>query len=167
MHHLFITDLSDFFLFCCYCCIKGTLWHLQKFLQYIIILLYPSSPHSGFFGYSGVRTETQALVLNRQVTLPLEPHPQPCFALVVFQIGSHIFAQGQPQTMILLPKEFHINGMTDVNQHTQLSDWNGISQTFCLNWPQTAILPNFISQVAGITGMSHHVQPLIFKCRHL
>jgi hypothetical protein len=36
-----------------YCCTEGTSWHLQRFLQYIIvefttytILLYPLSPHS-------------------------------------------------------------------------------------------------------------------------
>jgi hypothetical protein len=32
--------------------------------------------------------------------LPLESHPHPFFALV---IGSHVFTQGPPGTMILLP----------------------------------------------------------------
>jgi hypothetical protein len=36
-------------------------------------------------------------------TLPLEPCSQTFFALVIFQVVSHIFSQGWPQTKFLLP----------------------------------------------------------------
>jgi hypothetical protein len=32
-----------------------------------------------------------------------EPHHQPFLALVIFQIGSYVFIQGQPWTAYLLP----------------------------------------------------------------
>jgi hypothetical protein len=35
--------------------------------------------------------------------LPREPHPLPFFAPVIFQVGSQVFAQGQPQILTLLP----------------------------------------------------------------
>jgi hypothetical protein len=35
---------------------------------------------------------------------------------------------------------------------------DGVSQTICLGWPQTSILPISASQVARITGRSLHTQ---------
>jgi hypothetical protein len=32
--------------------------------------------------------------------------------------------------------------------------WDGVSQMFCMCWPQTAILWISASQIAGMTGMS-------------
>jgi hypothetical protein len=37
----------------------------------------------------------------------------------------------------------------------------GVSQAFCLNWPRTVILPNSVSQVARITGVSHCIWRVI------
>jgi hypothetical protein len=39
---------------------------------------------------------------------------------VVLQIGSHIFAWGQPQTSILPTYNSRVAGITDVSYHTQL-----------------------------------------------
>jgi hypothetical protein len=47
---------------------------------------------------------------------------------------------------------------TAVHHCTQLVCWDGVSLTFCLGRTQTAIVPISTSQVAGITGMSHHIQ---------
>jgi hypothetical protein len=33
---------------------------------------------------------------------------------------------------------------------------DGVLQTICSGWPQTVILPILASQVARITGMTHH-----------
>jgi hypothetical protein len=38
---------------------------------------------------------------------------------------------------------------------TAFSFWVGVSWTFCLTWPQTAVLLILASQVARIVGMSH------------
>jgi hypothetical protein len=50
-HHIFEAHYIFSFLLSYYCCTGRTLWHLQRFLQYIIfvltpsITLYPPSPH--------------------------------------------------------------------------------------------------------------------------
>jgi hypothetical protein len=43
--------------------------------------------------------------------------------------------------------------------------WDGISQTFCLGWPQTMILLISVSQIARITAKSHQLQakPIFLK----
>jgi hypothetical protein len=48
-----LVSVFSLFLLSYYCCTRGTVWHLQKFLQYTlvkftpsIILLYPTFPHS-------------------------------------------------------------------------------------------------------------------------
>jgi hypothetical protein len=46
--------------------------------------------------------------------------------------------------------------------HAWLINWDVVSWTFCLSWPQTIILQIFISCVAEIIGMSHHNQLTIF-----
>jgi hypothetical protein len=46
--------------------------------------------------------------------------------------------------------------MTDMSHCAQLLIEMGVSITVCLGWSQTMILPISASQVAGITGMSHH-----------
>jgi hypothetical protein len=49
--------------------------------------------------------------------------------------------------------------MTGMYHHTWLLfGWDGISQTFCLDWPRTVILWISASWVARITGMSHCAQ---------
>jgi hypothetical protein len=42
--------------------------------------------------------------------------------------------------------------------------WDGVSQTFCLGWPQTAIHLISASQVTTILGLSHHTQQCFFVC---
>jgi hypothetical protein len=65
--------------------------------------------------------------------IPLEPHFQPLFALVIFQIGSCIFAQGQPPTMIPLPVAFHIARTTGLYHHACLFlKWVSLSFVFWL-----------------------------------
>jgi hypothetical protein len=46
--------------------------------------------------------------------------------------------------------------------------WDGVLKTFCPGRPQNTILWSSASQVARITGLSHHTQPLyvILKSEH-
>jgi hypothetical protein len=37
--------------------------------------------------------------------------------------------------------------------------WDEVSWTFCLDWPQTVVLPVSTSQVGRFTGLSYHAQP--------
>jgi hypothetical protein len=53
-----------------------------------------------FLAVLGLNSEPHACEAS---TLPLEPHPQPFFASVIFQIFACIFVQGQHWTDILLP----------------------------------------------------------------
>jgi hypothetical protein len=46
--------------------------------------------------------------------------------------------------------------------HLAFYHWDGVSQTFCHSWPQTVILLISTSQVARITGVSHHVWPTLW-----
>jgi hypothetical protein len=49
--------------------------------------------------------------------------------------------------------------ITGMCHHTQLFiSWNGISQTFCLGWPQTTILHDPASHGARITGLNYQAQ---------
>jgi hypothetical protein len=57
----------------------------------------------------------------------------------------------------------HVAGTTSVHHWAWLVGWDGISLTFCPNWPQTVILPMFTSRIARITGISYHACILIFK----
>jgi hypothetical protein len=40
----------------------------------------------------------------------------------------------------------------------------GILRTFCPGWPQTTILPNFISWASRIIGVSHRTQMVLVSC---
>jgi hypothetical protein len=59
-------------------------------------------------------------VLARQALLGCMPPV--LFALVIFQVGSGIFAQDQPQIMILLPTASYILPPRDKCHQTQLID---------------------------------------------
>jgi hypothetical protein len=54
----------------------------------------------------------------------LEPHPVVLFVLVILQVWSHIFAQGQTHSTVFLTITSEVAGMTDVHHHTQLIDWD-------------------------------------------
>jgi hypothetical protein len=75
--------------------------------------------------------------------LPLEPHLQPFSALVIFQIGSWVFVQAWPQTMILLPMASYVAGIigTHHHHHAWLLSLDKVLTTFCLGWPQTSQVP--------------------------
>jgi hypothetical protein len=45
-----------------------------------------------------------------------ENNPQPFFALVIFLMGSHAFAQASLRPWYFLPMDFHIAGIRDTNQ---------------------------------------------------
>jgi hypothetical protein len=73
--------------------------------------------------------------------------PNPFCFLVVFQVGTPVFAGGQPQTMDLLLQQ----ESTGVNHHTWLIDLvGGLDNFLCRSWPQIVIRISG-SQVAGIT----------------
>jgi hypothetical protein len=74
--------------------------------------------------------------------------PLPFFALVIFQVRSHVFAWGRPWNMILLPMSSQVVEIIDMYHHTQLIDWDEVSLTFCPGWPQTMILMIFASLAA-------------------
>jgi hypothetical protein len=55
---------------------------------------------------------------TREVFYHFEPHSQPFLALVIFGVVSCGFAQGWPQTMILLPVASYAAGIIGVSYHT-------------------------------------------------
>jgi hypothetical protein len=86
--------------------------------------------------------------------------PPPSPFLLIFPIGSNVFAWGWSQTWILLPT---LSTSWDSKQVcTTIADifvGMGILLTFCLGWPRVAIFLISASWVEGIIGVSHHAQP--------
>jgi hypothetical protein len=64
-------------------------------------------------------------MLARQAFYHLS-HLWPFFALVIFQIGSQVFAWGWSWTTILLPTASPIVGITGTGCHVRLTDWDGL-----------------------------------------
>jgi hypothetical protein len=84
------------------------------------------------------------------------------FVLVISQIGSCTFCLGWLQTMIL-------QGSWDYrcvpSYMVYLLRWD--LTNFCSSWPWNEILPISTSQVAGITCLSHCIQPLLIFAPYL
>jgi hypothetical protein len=83
--------------------------------------------------------------------------PPVLFALGIFQIGSCIYVwAGLDHNSSYL---CFLCSWDD--RHTPPSPafigWDGISQTFCLGWPQTVFLLISVSWGARIIGMTHQV----------
>jgi hypothetical protein len=53
-------------------------------------------------------------------TLPLEPHPQPYFALIKFQIGPHIFPPGPASDCVPPTHGSHVAGIISMCYHVWL-----------------------------------------------
>jgi hypothetical protein len=83
--------------------------------------------------------------------------PQPFLHLVIFQIDHH-FCLVKTMSKILLPMPPH--SWDCRSEPPWPVCWDEILLTFCLIWPQTAILPISTSRVAGITDENHHVWPV-------
>jgi hypothetical protein len=62
--------------------------------------------------------------------------------------------------MNLLPTVSHIAGITDIKYHAWLICGDR-DVTFYPGWLEIVILPNSASQVAGITGLSHHTRLIL------
>jgi hypothetical protein len=68
----------------------------------------------------------------------------------------------EPQSLYYTTR---VAGMTGLDHHSQFflvemgAGVLGASLNFCLRWPWTTILRISASQVARITGVSHHTQP--------
>jgi hypothetical protein len=108
----------------------------------------------GGSGVTGVWT--QDLKLARQ-TIPLEPHFQPFFALIIFQVVLS-FSLGII-CMILVPTDY-LQPSSWYDRGALLAYWlEWTVNNFFLCWLQTVILLISTSQVAGIIGVSHHTQP--------
>jgi hypothetical protein len=88
--------------------------------------------HHNHYYFGGTRN---SLLLDR---LSVTPHP--FFALVIFQVGSHIFACGRPQTLMLLPAASHVVGTTGVYHHAQFE--MGVLLTFLFGLPLNHGPPN-------------------------
>jgi hypothetical protein len=94
--------------------------------------------------------------------------PPPLFALVIFQVGSYVLVWGLPQIMIFLPKEDGITYLIGVITSTHYHIW-----IYWLRWtssPTRCLMPASnhnpeicTSQIADITGISHHAWALVFK----
>jgi hypothetical protein len=89
-------------------------------------------------------------LLDRCSTISVTSRP---FFCCISQIGSHIFAQGQPQTVILLSVSY-ITGITCVYHNAQLLIEMGVYVTFYPGWPQTAILPISASKQLGLQAQA-------------
>jgi hypothetical protein len=78
-------------------------------MTFILLLFYFIFIHSFIFAELGF--ELRASHLLDRYSISFEPHPQLFFALVMFQVGSHIFDQGNlrhiPPTHGLLHTRVH------------------------------------------------------------
>jgi hypothetical protein len=100
---------------------------------------------------------TQGLVVARQVPYHLSDTPSPFCFLVIFQVGSLIYAQAGLNWDLPI-FTFIIAGITVGNHHILLIDWRwGLAN--CLGWPHTVILLISAFWVARIIGVRHHAQP--------
>jgi hypothetical protein len=90
-----------------------------------------------FFWYWGLNS---GLCTCEASALPLEPCLQP-FSLVILEIWSH-FLPRSVWTLFYFKLPI-IAGMAGMCHHTF---WYGISQTFCPDWPRTAISPHLSLQ---------------------
>jgi hypothetical protein len=145
-----------------YYCTRGTLWHSQKLLHYVIgqftlsiILLYPFSPIPRIVSTSLIFPFTclifplyspfYSFFLNLLGTLStIEAMPQAdIFGLVILPIGSHIYSQTTLGCDLPICVSC-VSQMTGTNHYT--TSWDGVSLTFCLDCTQTAILLLSISK---------------------
>jgi hypothetical protein len=91
--------------------------------------------------------------------MPSPSHPL-FFALVIFQIGSSIFAQDWPQTAILLTIP-PIARTTDAKHYAQLVGWDGVSLIFLprlafnCNPPNLHLLSSWDYTRATMSGLDY------------
>jgi hypothetical protein len=71
------------------------------------------------------------LTLARQALYHLNHALSPFFALVIFQVGSLIFAQGWPQTAVLPPVVSDLAEISCAFCYTLLNDLDMVMLTFC------------------------------------
>jgi hypothetical protein len=83
--------------------------------------------------FCGTRIWTQGLMLARKVLYHLSHLCSPLLDLVVFQIGSHIFAQGWPWTLILL-------AMWEVHKYEPWTIMASLSKWGLTNFPHLPLL---------------------------
>jgi hypothetical protein len=61
-------------------------------------------------------------MLARQALYHLSHTSSPFIALVIFQVGSFVFAHGWPQTVILLSMAFCVTGITGMSHQVHFID---------------------------------------------
>jgi hypothetical protein len=97
---------------------RQTLYHLSHTPS--PSLLFLRQDLTFFFFFNGTGIWAQGLILAR---------PHPFFALIIFPVGSQVFAQGlRPQSFYIYSHS--IAGITGAHHHTQLIDWDRVSLTF-------------------------------------
>jgi hypothetical protein len=97
---------------------------------------------------------SQGLILARQALYCIST-PSALFALVIFQIGSRVFALGWLWT-VLLPTAFWVAGIAGMYHYAWVISLGRISLTFCQDWSWTMILSvSASSWVTGIIEGSH------------
>jgi hypothetical protein len=82
------------------------------------------------------------------------------FALIIFQIGSHIYALVNLNHNSPILCFLHSWDDRHPPPCPAFIGWDGFSETFCPGWPWIVILLISTSQVTRITGMSHCTQLL-------
>jgi hypothetical protein len=75
------------------------------------------------------------------------------FCSVIYKIGSHFFPELAWIIILLISVSWVAWDDKHIAPHLAVG-WNGVSTTFCPDWPWTTTLPISASQVARITGMS-------------
>jgi hypothetical protein len=96
----------------------------------------------------------QDLAFARQVLYHMS-HTRTLFALVIFHIGSCIFARSRPGTTILLFITPH-SWSYQPKAPKLVICWDGVLVTFCLGWSWMVIIMISAAGVPGIAGVSHY-----------